>query len=85
MYSQAGAVAFTASLTHILGQAGLAKRKRQPATQPSSSPAPGAWQEAGHARGFQGNNRRNNRNQPRNQPQQPMFNIPTQNMFQGFW
>ena len=87
MYSQAGAVAFTASLTHILGQAGLAKRKRQPATQPSSSPAPGAWQEAGPARGFQGNNTRNQpRNQPRNQSRnQPQFNIPTQNMFQGFW
>ena len=82
MYSQAGAVAFTTSLTHILDQAGLVRQKRQPAAQPSSTSAPGAWQTAGPGRGFNAN-RRNHNNQ--NQQQQNHFTIPTQNQYQGFW
>ena len=77
MYSQAGAVAFTASLVSILQQAGLGSKRRQPGGRSPAAPAPGGWQVAQPGRGFQRNNR--------NQPMEPMFNIPTHNMFQGFW
>ena len=77
MYSQAGAVAFTTSLVSILQQAGLGSKTRQPGGRSSAAPAPGRWQAAQPGRGFQRNNQRN-------QPEQHMYNIPTNNMFQGF-
>ena len=79
MYSQAGAVAFTASLVSILQQAGLGSMKRQPGGRSSAAPAHGAWQAAQPGRGFRANNNQ------RNQPMEPMFNLPTHNMFQGFY
>ena len=78
MYSQAGVVAFTASLVSILQQAGLGSKTRQPGGRSSAAPAPGSWQAAQPGRGFvRGNNQK--------QPMEPMFNIPTFNRFQGFW
>ena len=73
MYSQAGALAFTSSLSNILGQAGLVGGRRQQAPQPTTTQ--GAWQPARSGRGF----RRNQQQQHQNQ-----FNMPTMNRFQGF-
>ena len=73
MYSQAGALAFTSSLTTILGKAGLVRERRQQAPQPTTTQ--GAWQPARGRRGFQGGMR----NQQQNQ-----FSVPTMNRFQGF-
>ena len=81
MYSQAGAVAFTTSLTHILDQAGLVRRRQQPAPQSSTTSTPGGWKVAGPGRGFNANRR----NQNKNHHQQNQFTIPTQNQYQGFW
>ena len=73
MYSQAGALAFTSSLTTILGQAGLVREgRRQQAPQPTIN-TQGAWQPARGRKGFR-----------RNQHHQDQFTIPTMNRFQGF-
>ena len=80
MYSQAGALAITKSLTNILAQAGLVK-ERIPSGQQVHSPistSPYDWQEPPPQRGFQSQGRIRSQNQN-------AFQIPTSNRFQGFW
>ena len=80
MYSQAGAEALTASLLLILKKAGMVKPGKQ-VPSPSSSREEQEWIPSHQTR------RKKNTSHPRQAPrvQEPLWEIPTQNMFQGFY
>ena len=79
MYSQAGALAITKSLTNILAQAGLVKERTRPAHKALFPTNPYEWQVPAPRRGFQTQGR------AFAQTQNSTFQIPTFNRFQGFW
>ena len=79
MYSQAGALAITKSLTNILAQAGLVKERTRPAHKALFPTNPYEWQVPAPRRGFQTQGRAFSQNQ------NSAFQIPTLNRFQGFW
>ena len=81
MYSQAGALAITKSLTNIRAQAGLVKERLPSNKQAYSSTSfnPSDWQEPHRQRGFQSQGRAFGQNP------NTAFQIPTNNRFQCFW
>ena len=74
MYSQEGAVAFTASLINIMRQAGLVRKEQQEQKQ-ATAPARG-WEVPRGARGFQANQTMQGKTHE--------FQIPTYNRFEVF-
>ena len=82
MYSQAGAEALTASLLLILQKAGMVKPGKQ-VPSPSSSREEQEWIPSHQTR--RKKNTSHCQQTPRVQVQEPLWEIPTQNMFQGFY